>query len=353
MRSAGPSEHRRTARQRAVAAVLVVAAALLTAGCDLRFETPPPAPLVPDQLEQVRQRVSSDALALEVLAGRAAAEQTDEGVRAVVELARTTSAAHLEVLGGIYDPTPRTADGTPVIPEDGAANGAAAGTPSVAATPAAADPATAQRLVDLLVETAASARADAAAIPDGPMARLLASVAVSRVLLADALVRTTGVEPPPGLAPTEALEPPTTAGLPSAAVAAVVQSQDALGLAWEVMAGRSADEARSHAAERAVLHRARAEAWAEAAGIEGTGVDPRRSWYDLPPELTAAATDPAVAQATLAALEGALAADYASLVSAAHEGTRSPLVDALLEASREHVARGGTLPTFPGLPERA
>ena len=350
MRSAGRSAGRRTARQRAVAAVLVVAAALLTAGCDLRLATPPPAPLVPDQLEEVRQRVSADALALEVLAGRAAEQQVDEGVRAVVNLARTTSAAHLEVLGGIYDPTPRAADGTPVVPEDDAADDAASSTPSVSATPAV--PATAQGLVDLLIETAASARADAAAVPDGPMARLLASVAVSRVLLADAVVRATGAEPPPGLAPTEPLEPPTTTGLPPAAVAAVVQSQDALGLAWEVVAGRSADEARSHAAQRAVLHRARAEAWAAAAGIENTGVDPRRSWYDLPPELTTAGSDLAVAQATLAALEGALAADYASLIAAADEGTRSPLVDALLAASREQVALGGTLPTFPGLPER-
>lgn len=348
MRSAGTSTGRRTARHRVVAALLVVAAALLTSGCDLRLETPPAAPLVPDQVEEIRQRVSADALALEVLAERAAEQQVDEALRAVVAGAGTTSAAHLEALGGVYDPTPRTPDGTPVTP-DGAQTPSSGTTP----TPAVPDPATAEALVALLVETAASARADSATTQDGPLARLLASVAVSRSLLADAVVRATGLEPPPALAPTETLEPPGTAGLPSAAVASVVQSEDALGLAWEVWAGRSADDVRARAAQRAVLHRSRAEAWAEAAEIEGTGLDPRRSWYDLPADLTAAGADPALGQAQLAALEADLAADYASLVAVAGEGTRSALVDALLEASREHVALGGALVAFPGLPERA
>jgi hypothetical protein len=210
--------------------------------------------------------------------------------------------------------------------------------------------------VALLTDTAASARADAGAAPDGMLARLLCSVAVSRELLADSL-RTAAALPAADVAVGTAgpFEVPETVppGLAAADVADVVQSEDAIAMAWEVMAARSSDDARTQAAEQARLHRDRAESWALAAGILGTGLDPRRTAYDLPDVLTAAAPDPTAMAAALTALEGELAVDYTSLVASAEAGARTPLVDAALDATRTHVRLGGAATAFPGMPEQS
>jgi hypothetical protein len=65
--------------------------------------------------------------------------------------------------------------------------------------------------------------------------------------------------------------------------------------------------------------------------------------------------DPAEADdATLArTLEADLAADYASLVGRAAPGTRSVLVDLLVDAALAVDAWGGAPSAFPGLPEQA
>src|SRR5665811_2474838 len=80
-------------------------------------------------------------------------------------------------VGGLYEPFPG------VTPEPSA-------TPT--ATPTAPPPPDAAQVLDLLTEAAAAARADAGTVPDGRMARLLASMATSRLLLADALTVATG-----------------------------------------------------------------------------------------------------------------------------------------------------------------
>jgi hypothetical protein len=181
---------------------------------------------------------------------------------------------------------------------------------------------------------------------------VLAAVAVARVLLADALSRAVVLED--GAPVVDPFEVPTElpAGVRDRDLVALVQSEDAVGLTWEVVAARRSGEERDQAAAHAVRHRQRAEDWARAAGISATGSDPRRSAYDLPSEITAADADPAATTATLAGLEGDLAATYASLVAQAQAGARSPLIDALLDVARTQVSLTGVVPLFPGLPEQ-
>lgn len=201
-----------------------------------------------------------------------------------------------------------------------------------------------------LEAAAARAAADADAVVDGDLARLLGSVAVSRRLLAEALLRATG-----GV-PTEAeLVVPTALpdGITADAAAFLVASEDAAGMVWEVAAARSAEPARTPAAERARVHRERAQTWAEVAGLAGTDDDPRRSAYDLPTELTAAAATQEAVAAVGAQVEAELAVAYATLVADAEPGARGQLLDAVAEQVRLAVVAGGAVPAFPGVPERA
>lgn len=212
----------------------------------------------------------------------------------------------------------------------------------------------ASQVVDLLVETATRAQDDAAVVPDGPLARLLASVATARVLLADALGTAAGAVPdgldPAVTAPFEV--PQTSPGVTPTALVTLVQSEDATGMAWEVVAARSSDGARADAEVRAAQHRQRAQDWAELGSVHGTGLDPRRSSYALPAALTQVDAEPAAVTAALATLESGLAQSYATLVVTAEASGRSALIDGLRDAARAATRLTGTVPAFPGLPER-
>lgn len=364
-------------RRGVVAAAVGALVAVPLAGCDLRWETPPPTVPVADEAESVRQRTTADALSLGVLAERAAAVAADPVVAAVATEVDLAADAHLEALGGIYVPFPSStaevpgataaptgsATDSPAPTDPGATSPA---TETASPTPPAADPVqAATELVALLTETAASARADAGAVADGRLARLLAAVAANRLLLAESLAAAAGLPAPAGAptAGTDVTEGGTApgvfvvpesvpTGVSEADVATLVQSEDAVGLAYEVVAARSADEARARSAARAAEHRDHAQAWAEAAGIAGTGLDPRRTSYALAPVITDPAGDPAAVTAELARLEGDLAVTYASLVPQAEPGSRTPLVDALVATTREHARLSGVTPLFPGLPEQ-
>ncbi|NCT92205.1 DUF4439 domain-containing protein [Cellulomonas sp. APG4] len=323
---------RARAHRRGRAAVLAALATVGLAACGLRLETPPPTAPEPDAVETIRQRATADALTLAVLAEHAA----DPAVPSATRVAEVAS-LHAEALGGPYTWQP---------PEP---------SPAVTATPADDEAAAAQdvgpeRLVQALEETAASARADAAAVDDPGMARLLGSVSASRLLLADAVRRESGqdaADPPEPFAPPEDLPD----GLTGSAVTALVQSEDALGLAWEVVAARTPVDARAPAAGRAEAHRGRALHWAEAADLVGTGLDPRRAAYDLPASLLST-TDPAALEGEVTALERDLATSYASLVDTAAPEQRAPLLDGLLDAARAGWPAGALLPAFPGMPEQ-
>lgn len=346
----------------------MVCALLAVAGCGLRLETAGPAPLVPGPREEARARTVADAVLLDEQAEEATAS-AEPALADVLGQVRTASTEHVTALGGVYDsglPSPTAAPGT-----DPTATATAGGTGATAEPEL--PPASPQDVVDLLAESGAAARADASATDDGELARLLASVAVSRFLLAERLAAVAGLEvpgppadpaPDPTAAPTDpTAEPPADpaarlvdvpaevpVGMALSALQALIQSEDAAGLAWEVAAARASDEARDRAAARAREHRERAQAWAVSGELAGTGLDPRRAAYDLPAELTAA-PDEAAADAALAELEGDLATTYASLVAGTAAGTRSELVDAVLDAARTRAALDGVVPAFPGLTE--
>lgn len=384
MTSARRSPRRATspgrARRGVVAAVLGVLVTVPLAGCDLRWETPPPTAPVADEVESVRQRTTADAVSIGVVAGRTATVAVDPAVAAVATEVARAADVHLDALGGIYVPFPSatTPDASPdpaASPTDTAsAPTDTASPPTDTASPPTASPTApavdpvqaATELVALLTETAASARADAGAVTDGRLARLLAAVSANRLLLAESLAAAAGLPAPTGTPGPEdgAADAGTTpgssavpdsvpAGVREADVATVVQSEDAVGLAYEVVAARSADDARTRAAARATEHRGHAEAWAQAAEIDGSGRDPRRPSYALAPVLTDPAGDPAAVTAELARLEGELATTYASLVPQAEPGSRTPLVDALVEAAREQARLAGVTPVLPGLPEQS
>lgn len=343
----------RPARRRAAAAVLLTCAVALGGCADLRLETPPPATPTPDAVEVVRERTARDATLVAALATEAALS-APEAVATVLGRVAEVSLAHAEAFGGVYEPFPGTPEpGHSPDDGDGAADGATA-TPTP--TPPPADAAT---VLDALATAATTARADADAAPDGDAGRLLASVWVSRTLLGETLAAavaaaagTPEAVPTPTATPvTVPADPPL--GVDVADLATLVRSEDAAGMAWEVVAARSADAARADAAARATLHRDRAEDWASAAGLARTDADPRRAAYDLPEALVVdGATAEAMGAATVG-VEAALGVTYTSLVARADAGARGPLLDAMLDQVRRGLVAGTPAPAFPGLPERA
>lgn len=346
------ADPRRAPRVRAAVAGLL-AAALALAGCaELRLETPPPATPSPDAVEQVRDRTARDATELAALATEAALT-APEAVATVLGRVAEVCLAHAEALGGVYEPFPGgTAEATGPAAPDAGARSTVAPTP----TPAPADAATVRTA---LAAAATAARSDADTVLDGDLARLLASVRVGRALLAEALdaaVVAAGGAPDPAAAPVPTawtVPDAVPAGIDAADVVALVQSEDAAGLVWEVVAARSADAGRAEAAAHAVLHRERADAWAVAAAIARGPQDPRRAAYDLPDALT---VDGATVEAMLAVateVEVSLGVTYTSLVARADAGARGPFLDGMLDQLRRGLAAGAPVPAFPGLPERA
>ena len=306
------------------------AVALLLAGCGLRLETPEPDPLVPDEQEILRADSAADAAGLRDTATEAAAGAPPE-VAAVLERVAEASAAHHEAFGGTYVPFPDVTPPTPTL------------TPTTAPPPVTPDD-----VLSGLVEAASEARADAEAVPDGSIARLLASVSVSRSLLADELATALGTVA--GATVVFVVPEAVPEGVTTQEVAVLVQSEDATGLAWEVTAARSVDAERELAAARATTHRDRAQQWAEAAGIDGSGADPRRSSYTLPELLGDLQAPPEARLAALGEVEAALATSYMSLVAKAGPGARGVLMDAVLDTLRVQISRGARVPDFPALP---
>ena len=319
----------------------VVCLTVLLAGCGVRLETPDPAPLLPDAVEVVRQDAAEYAMAIAEVAARVAAlAQTSDEVGAVLDLVADACESHLAALGGVYEAFP-TATAT-------ATATASTSTPSDDAAASVAEGGSLERVVALLRVGGDRAFAAADRVPDGPMARLLASVGTSRLLLADALATAAGDAVEPAAAPVVPERVPD--GVTVADLLVLIQSEDAAGLAWEVAAARSAEPDRGSAAVRATAHRDRAQAWAEAADVAGSGTDPRRTSYDLPDALSDPSALPAQMHASLAEIEGRLAASYASLVAVAEPGARMHLRDALTDCVRTQVTLGVQPVPLPGMP---
>ncbi|MBO0925785.1 DUF4439 domain-containing protein [Cellulomonas sp. zg-ZUI199] len=353
-----PPTARPEARRRAPVlrlAATLVAGALALGGCGVRLESPPPAEPSPDAIEQVRARTVDDALAL-ADAARAAAPSADEATRAVLDDVATFSDQHVEALGGVYDSG--LPDATP--------------TPAPAATSPAVTDVTG--VLSALVDDAARAADDADDVPDGALARLVASVSVARDALADRLAAVTGVprpdpalaapdgtagtaatataDPtvtPPGAAPTGGAAPGDATPAAAAGAKALALAHDEAAWTLAVLAARTTDERRATLLAAADGHRRASDAWAATAGVVGQPTDPRRSAYALPGGLD----DPTVADALPRTLEQAVADASAQAVDDAPAGARAEAIASLRTATAAAVAWGAAPVPFPGMPELA
>lgn len=343
-------DRRSRTRRRSALAALTLTCAVILSGCGVRLETPPPTEPVPDAAEVIRRTAVADALLVAEQAEEASAADT---VRQDVaaELTRVADAATVqaEQLGGEYD----SGLGDIVVEEPDSSPS----TTSPEHTPRA--------VVTSLSDAAARTRAAANQTQVGPLARLLASISASQTQHATALARLTGAKGPDllstqipepddsGTEPSGASadaspaaaaatqEPPTVpTGLSIEELSALVAAEDSTAYALEVRAAQADGDARTRTAERAKVHRERAQGWALVAEIDGTDQDPRRVAYSVP-----GADTPTAELAR--DLETSLATDYATLVGAAEPGSRSILVALLTDSTMATTAAA----PFPGLPE--
>ena len=295
-RASGP--RRPGARRRARASVLVLTALLLVSGCELRFESPAPTVPAAGPVERARAATVADAQSVRSLAD-AARTGANAGVAAVLARTADDATAHAAALGGVYVSGlagPTSAEAPPT-------------TPTSPATPAQHD---AREVVDLLVATAERSRAAAVSVPDGPLARLLASITLSRLQDARALVAAAGL-PADGAteAPAPSTDLPSDVSLPVADETELVLVEDQAGFADEVAAPWLDATTRATVLARAEAHRERARDWAVLASIDSTSRDPRRAAYALPVDPHDATT----AGSLVATVETSLATAYLTAVA--------------------------------------
>lgn len=350
-------------------AALLVAVTTVLAGCGLRLETPAPTEPSPDAHEVVRRAAVEDALTVAELADDAAPAVADPAVQTLLDETAAFARQHVDALGGVYDsglPRPGETPGTTSEPSvevtttppsgDGTTTGPGSPGSTAPADPGAdadgadaeggttAAPPTTDDVVTALVGAAQRTRASADATRDTGLARLLASVATSERVSAQRLAAATGSDAAADLA----ADPPVVEFAPSGVgatdLATLVAAEDAAGYAYEVRAAQADGDVRAAAVARAAQHRTRAEAWALAAGTDGTDQDPRRVAYDVPADEDTA---------TLARrLETELAQSYASLVATAAPASREAALALLTDSWQSALAWGAAPVAFPGLPEQ-
>ena len=320
-----------------LATLLLVPLLALLTGCGLRAETPPPAEPSPSATEQVRARTAVDAAALAEAARTVALTPAGaaEPVAGVLADLAAFSDQHAEQAGGRYVsglPTPTTSPTAP--PSTG--------------------PADVTALLAALAAATTTALTDADAVDDGPLARLVASIATSRAELTTRLAQAAGlpvptVDPgPPTAAPTATATAPAAPVADPADLTALALAHDQAGYGFEVIAAKLSGDQRAVARASAATHRAEGDRWARAAGADGTAEDPRRASYALPTGLD----DPTAAVALGRLLETSVADAAATAVASATVGGRSAFIDGLRAATTAANAWGATPVPFPGLPEQ-
>ncbi|MFD6142735.1 DUF4439 domain-containing protein [Promicromonospora sp. NPDC060271] len=341
-------------RSRSALTALALTCAIILSGCGVRLESPPPTEPVPDAVEVVRRTAVADALLVADQAGAAAvAEGVDADVAARLTAIAEATTMQAEQLGGEYDSglgdivTQRSgASPSAIIPEQ-----------------------TPRAVVTSLGDAATRTRAAADQAQSGPLARLLGSISAAQARYARDLARLTGArgpalpstqipEPPEddaepsedeaSTAPASATEEPAAVptGLSAEELATLVLAEDTAAYALEVRAAQADGEVRTRAYDRARVHRARAQAWALLAGVDGTDQDPRRVAYAVPGPETAT---PDLARD----LEEDLTQNYATLVGVAEPGTRAVLVALLTDTTLAAAQWNAPATPFPGLPEQA
>lgn len=351
-------------RRRLVAAAGALLAVGLLAGCGVRLEAPPASEPVPDSLELVRRTAVSDALRVADGAEAALEDVPTSRERVVSELTRIAAASRVqaEALGGEYD--------------SGLATDAPSDTQSSAW-----DRATPADVVQALDDAAARSRTAAGTTTDGPLARLLASVGAAQTVSGERLAALADVPGPDVVSPR--VPTPKGGGRPEADPSAsdapaddastdpdgtgagdvedgtvpegltpqdlgtLVVSEDATRYALQLRAAIGSGTTRDRLLERVAAHGQRADAWAAVAGVQATEDDPRRAAYAVP--RVADQGD----EALVIDLENDLATDYATLVGTTAAGTRTVLVDLLVDSAVALDDWGAEPEPFPGLPEQA
>jgi hypothetical protein len=333
---------------------LALTCAIILSGCGVRLESPPPTEPVPDAVEVVRRTAVADALLVADQAGAAAvAEGVEADVAAELTAIAEATTLQAEQLGGEYD------SGLGDIVTERSDASPSATTPEQ----------TPQAVVTSLGDAATRTRAAADQAQSGPLGRLLGSVSAAQARYARDLAELTD-ERGPELPPTQIPEPPEDAepsegeaasaapasateepaavptGLSAEELATLVLAEDTAAYALEVRAAQADGEVRNRAYDRARLHRARAQAWALLAGVDGTDQDPRRVAYAMPGPETAT---PDLARD----LEEDLTENYATLVGVAEPGTRAVLVALMTDTTLAAAQWGAPATPFPGLPEQA
>lgn len=235
------------------------------------------------------------------------------------------SEEHLQALGGIWTPPPRP------------------GTPSPTPTESVST-VSAQDVVGTLADMTTSA-GEVIANPlwSNETATLLASIMTYRsgaLLRLRELLGNDGDGNSESTKAAETSEPPGLTELSQRSgqdAAALCRTLDALGYGYEVRAARSDGQQQDRAATRARHYRATAEEVAEAAGIDGSEDDPRRTSYSIGDDL----------DQTIASWRAELVPGWLSLIGGAEPGSRAELF-AHLQVAASHAS----LPAgkaFPGL----
>lgn len=237
--------------------VFAALAATALAGCSLRLESPPIAAPAPGQYELLRDAAArSEVRVLDALHTEAVGPSTP-GRDYFVKVETTSATAHLDALGGVYVPFPSAA------PTPGLAPGATSLTSSVvdardtdlAAALAADDPDLALLLASIGLS---HAEAFAVGLYQDPIAAGFAPLAEERHM--------------PGTA-FAALVPASTS-LDAVTLKGLIVAHDYAAYAYEVIAARSSDDAKTQALARSRIHAQRADELVALAGV-----DPRSPAY--------------------------------------------------------------------------
>lgn len=319
-------------------AVLSPLALLLTlvlglTGCGVRLDLPPaPAP-VPEGQDAVRQEAAQAVTAI-AGAARAAAQDAPEEVSAILQMVADDAEAHLDALGGVWEPPPRPepADESADRPDGDPGNA-----DESSQSPAGADPvadADAAGALAALETDAADLRGSAAGV-DPELATLLVSISVNQHLHARDL--RTALDLEPADAP-EAPDDPFPAEFgPEAAT--LCRALDASGYVAEVRAGRTSGEESSRLAQRAGDLRAQAELIATRGGFSGTAEDPREPAYAL---------DLEDLSGQAGGLDRTLVPAWLDLLGPAESADRDLISTQVLLAALAVHGQGVPVPTFPG-----
>lgn len=291
-------------------AALVLTPVLAASGCGWRLETPDPSPLVPDETEAARDAVAQvEARLVEALAY---AEAETPGSEWLLEYEEVAAGAHLEALGGAYDPYPNpTPDPSPspdprLGPTSFSRYAAFARDAAIEGALTVEDPDLALLLASIGLSHAAALRLQSE--EDSRAAGFGADQIVDRVppLPSDALEATlAAAESTVDVASATSTDlVPTSTSVPEETLLELILLHDYASYLCEVVAARAVGDLRWIAYLRSLIHQDRTDAL-----VALTATDPRGPSYITEREEIGANED---MEALLAEVEGDLAVLYLS-----------------------------------------